>query len=310
MFVFFSKTSLYVYICLKKVCWERLSWWCCCAIRVSVDALCVLLDCVLGFFPCYFLFGCNRNVTLCGWYTNCSSQSFQRCFIQRVTPCKVPWPGSRSDPVLSADVCWMQSFWQIPCAETATAHREACDRCQFGCLSSTQATHDSYCLPRCRGGVDWRSRSNHSMQIFVGCTHGYCQLYQARYCIRSILSGQICQLSYNRQVCKGCWPDQILSWHCRLWSVPWRQVLRLSSLRILWCRSGSMLCDKALSYRVCGDVWFGCNCLKVSQASHRQSHYCWKRVHRSRWSCKRSIIHLPACYTAWTYSRLYSSELW
>ena len=28
-------------------------------IRVSVDALCVLLDCALGFFPCYFLFGCN-----------------------------------------------------------------------------------------------------------------------------------------------------------------------------------------------------------------------------------------------------------
>ena len=25
-----------------------------------MDALCALLDCALGFFPCYFLFGCNR----------------------------------------------------------------------------------------------------------------------------------------------------------------------------------------------------------------------------------------------------------
>ena len=37
--------------------------WCCCAIRVSVDALCVLFDCALGFFPCYFLFGCNGRVS-------------------------------------------------------------------------------------------------------------------------------------------------------------------------------------------------------------------------------------------------------
>ena len=42
-----------------EMCWERLSWWCCCAIRVSVDALYALLDCALGFFPCYFLFGCK-----------------------------------------------------------------------------------------------------------------------------------------------------------------------------------------------------------------------------------------------------------
>ena len=27
---------------------------------VSVDVLCALLDCALGFFPCYFLFGCSR----------------------------------------------------------------------------------------------------------------------------------------------------------------------------------------------------------------------------------------------------------
>ena len=33
---------------------------CCCAIRVSVDALCALLDCALGFFPCYLLFGCKQ----------------------------------------------------------------------------------------------------------------------------------------------------------------------------------------------------------------------------------------------------------
>ena len=26
----------------------------------TLDALCALLDCALGFFPCYFLFGCNR----------------------------------------------------------------------------------------------------------------------------------------------------------------------------------------------------------------------------------------------------------
>ena len=25
-----------------------------------MDALCALLDCALGFFPCYFLFGCNH----------------------------------------------------------------------------------------------------------------------------------------------------------------------------------------------------------------------------------------------------------
>ena len=33
-------------------------------VRVSVDALCALLDCALGFFPCYFLFGCNRQALL------------------------------------------------------------------------------------------------------------------------------------------------------------------------------------------------------------------------------------------------------
>ena len=27
-----------------------------------MDALCALLDCALGFFPCYFLFGCNRHL--------------------------------------------------------------------------------------------------------------------------------------------------------------------------------------------------------------------------------------------------------
>ena len=26
-----------------------------------MDALCALLDCALGFFPCYFLFGCKRR---------------------------------------------------------------------------------------------------------------------------------------------------------------------------------------------------------------------------------------------------------
>ena len=35
--------------------------WCCCAIRVSVDALYALRDCALGFFPCHFLFGCKND---------------------------------------------------------------------------------------------------------------------------------------------------------------------------------------------------------------------------------------------------------
>ena len=30
-------------------------------IRVSVDTLCALLDCTLGFFPCYFLLGCKKT---------------------------------------------------------------------------------------------------------------------------------------------------------------------------------------------------------------------------------------------------------
>ena len=42
--------------------------------RVSVDALFAFLDCALGFFPCYFLFGCKRtNVWMfCMQYMNCA----------------------------------------------------------------------------------------------------------------------------------------------------------------------------------------------------------------------------------------------
>ena len=40
-------------------CWERFSWRCCRAIRVSVDVFCLILDCALGVSPSTFLFGCK-----------------------------------------------------------------------------------------------------------------------------------------------------------------------------------------------------------------------------------------------------------
>ena len=39
-----------------------------------MDALCALLDCALGFFLCYFLFGCNRLLVTLKEGTNINDQ--------------------------------------------------------------------------------------------------------------------------------------------------------------------------------------------------------------------------------------------
>ena len=43
-----------------------------------MDALCALLDCALGFFPCYFLFGCNRHIVKGANYQEGSHLKIQR----------------------------------------------------------------------------------------------------------------------------------------------------------------------------------------------------------------------------------------
>ena len=58
-----------------------------------MDALCALLDCALGFFPCYFLFGCNQftrnyatpNPVFAYWAQHCHS----------LTPCSDKCRGGR-----------------------------------------------------------------------------------------------------------------------------------------------------------------------------------------------------------------------
>ena len=60
-----------------------------------MDALCALLDCALGFFPCYFLFGCNR--ANCLLVTNSmplqGPQHSYRSSVQEAIPaCRAPRP--------------------------------------------------------------------------------------------------------------------------------------------------------------------------------------------------------------------------